>query len=392
MNNNKYRVQKIGIMGGTFDPVHNAHLIIAEEVFTRCSLDKIIFIPVGISPNKDCTKAQHRYNMTKLAIYGNDNFIISDIEIKRNKKTYTIDTLKELKQKYKNAQLYFIGGLDILNTMHTWKLIDEVLKNCKFIITTRPNEEINNKNQQMYKDKIILCKTSLIEISSTTIRNKISGSQSIKYLVPESVRNYIYKNDLYNINYYDKYQNEFNKLYENITQDRFLHSISVANEAKKLAIIYNYNVEKAFLAGLLHDCCKCYNKDEIYKYCFKYQFKLDEYLSKNLALVHAFLGYFVANDLYSVLDEDILNSIKYHTTGKENMSTLEKIIYIADYTEPKRTHSDSKIAREISYKCLDRAVLHILKNTIQFNIEKGNEIYYLSKNAYSYYKKELEYE
>ena len=387
-------IKKLGIMGGTFNPIHYAHLLSSNYILEKYNLDKIVFIPTGEPPHKkdlNIASAEHRYNMVKLAIEDNQNFFISNIELERKGTTYTIDTLKELKSVCEeNVRFYFITGTDTINQIHSWKNIDEVFNLCEFIVATRPKYIIDDNAKKIiekYKDKIYFCVIPELDISSTTIRKMIRQEKSITYLLPKNVEEYIKNNNLYKIDFLKKYEKETNILKENLTEKRFKHSLQVAKEAKSLAIEHNVDEEKAFLAGLIHDCCKCFPLPKIYETCEKYNFILDEVLKKQPDLAHSFLGYYVAKDVYNVKDEDILNSIKYHTTGKENMSELEKIIYIADYIEPTRVYFDGAYkARELAYEDLDKAMCYILKNTIDFNVKKGRMIHPLSIEAYNYYK------
>ncbi len=388
-------IKKLGIMGGTFNPIHYAHLLSSSYVFEKYNLDKVIFIPTGEPPHKrniNIASGEHRYNMVNLAIKDNPNFLISNIEIKRDDITYTIDTLRQIKSMCnENTELYFITGTDTINQVYNWKETENIFKLCKFIVTTRPNYVLDDNTKNLidkHKNKIYFCEIPKLEISSTNIRKRVEQEKTITYLLPKNVEEYIYENNLYKTDFFKKYEKQLNILKQNLTEKRFNHSIQVAKEAKNLAIQYNVDKEKAFLAGLIHDCCKCFSLSKIYETCEKYKFELDNVLQKQPYLAHSFLGYYIAKDIYSIQDEDILNSIKYHTTGRENMSNLEKIIYVADYIEPTRPYFDGIYeARELAYKNLDRAIQYILKNTIQFNTEKGRIIHPLSIEAYEYYKK-----
>ncbi len=387
-------IKKLGIMGGTFNPIHYAHLLSSNYVLEKYNLDKVVFIPTGEPPHKkdiNIASAMHRYNMVKLAIEDNPNFFISDIEINRDETTYTIDTLREIKAICnQDVEIYFITGTDTINQVYSWKQPDAIFDLCKFIVTTRPNYILDEHTESLiknYKDKIYFCETPMLEISSTNIRKRIEQEKTVTYLLPKRVEEYIYNNNLYNTDFFGKYQNKINKLKENLIEKRFKHSIQVAKEAKRLAIEHNIDKEKAFLAGLIHDCCKCFPLPKIYETSKKYNFKLDDVLQKQPDLAHSFLGYYVAKDVYNIQDEDILNSIKYHTTGRENMSSLEKIIYIADYIEPTRVYFEGvDMARELAYKDLDKAMAYILNSTIEFNSKKGRLIHPLSIEAYNYYK------
>lgn len=387
-------IKKLGIMGGTFNPIHYAHLLSSNYVLEKYNLDKVVFIPTGEPPHKrevNIASDIHRYNMVKLAIENNPNFFISNIELKRNTTTYTIDTLREIKSMCnEDVEIYFITGTDTINQVYSWKDTDAIFDLCKFIVTTRPNYILDEHTKNLiekHKNKIYFCETPMLEISSTNIRKRIEQEKTVTYLLPKNVEKYIYNNGLYKIDFFEKYEKEVKLLKQNLTEKRFNHSIQVAKEAKSLAIEHNENKEKAFLAGLVHDCCKCFPLPKIYESCEKYNFKLDDVLKKQPDLAHSFLGYYVAKDIYNIQDEDILNSIKYHTTGKANMSNLEKIIYIADYIEPTRAYFEGVYkARELAYKDLDKAMEYILHSTIQFNTKKGRIIHPLSIESYNYYK------
>ncbi|CCQ92623.1 putative nicotinate-nucleotide adenylyltransferase [[Clostridium] ultunense Esp] len=198
--------EKIGIMGGTFDPIHNGHLILAEYARTTFGLDKILFIPTGKPPHKDkdsISSNSHRYNMTLFAINSNPYYLISSIEIQRESIAYTIDTIKYLKSKFNYTDFYFILGSDSLYQIHKWKDYKELLGLCNFIVAKR--QDLDNDNlkvkikelSELYGSPLSILESPLIDISSTEIRNRVKKGLSIKYLVPESVEQYIEKNKLY---------------------------------------------------------------------------------------------------------------------------------------------------------------------------------------------------
>lgn len=197
---------KIGIMGGTFDPIHNGHLIIAEYSRITFDLEEIIFMPTGIPAHKIDNKIasiNYRYEMTLLGINSNPHFSISPLEIQREGITYTIDTIKYLQSKNEYAELYFIMGSDSLYNIYKWKDYKELLGLCKFIVAKRPNQDNNKLKEEIeelnnnYSSSIYILEAPLIDISSTIIRDRIKSNLSIKHLVPESVEQYIKKNKLY---------------------------------------------------------------------------------------------------------------------------------------------------------------------------------------------------
>jgi nicotinate-nucleotide adenylyltransferase len=198
-------MQRIGIMGGTFNPIHIGHVIAAQEVLFKMKLDNIIFIPTGNPPHKrqkDLISAEYRYEMVRLAICRNNQFSISDLEIRREGRTYTYDTLAELHKTYYGDKLFFIIGFDTLKDLDSWKRVNDVCKMVSFIVVNRGNstseiiEEMEDKKKK-YSADITLVDIPDIEISSTDIRKRILNGETIKYLVPDEVEAYIRLKGLY---------------------------------------------------------------------------------------------------------------------------------------------------------------------------------------------------
>lgn len=197
---------KIGIMGGTFNPIHHGHLILSEYIRTEAGLDKIVFIPTGLPPHKvgeEVLEGRIRLEMVQLAIRNNPYFTWSDMEIRRKETSYTIDTIGELKRLYDKAQLYLIIGADNLLSIHTWKDYKRVLEEVNIIVANRLGskrllvvEEIERLNNSLGVN-IKNINSPIIEISSTEIRERVRQNKSIKYLVPELVEDYILRNNLY---------------------------------------------------------------------------------------------------------------------------------------------------------------------------------------------------
>lgn len=195
-------MKKIGIMGGTFDPIHVGHLMIAEAVWDEYKLEKVLFIPSANPPHKPdvLTSAKHRFNMTLLATCSNPHFEVSSIEMDRKGPSYTIDTIKDLKKIYgDDADFYFIIGADCIHELPTWHKIDELLKICKFIATKRPSYKLDLSiiAKEFSDYNIQLLETPELEISSTDIRQRIKKGYSIQYITTEQVQQYIRKEELY---------------------------------------------------------------------------------------------------------------------------------------------------------------------------------------------------
>jgi len=192
-------MKKYGIFGGTFNPPHIGHSILADYVREELLLDKIIFIPSGNPPLKDSISAEHRLNMSKLAFGNDENFEISEIESENiEKKTYTVDTLQKLNEKYKDedVQLYLIIGMDKLNELPKWKEPEKLFKLAKVIVINRPDNSVSNAKPE-FRERAEVINTPELEISSSEIRKRIYENKSVKYLLNEKVLEYIKKNNLY---------------------------------------------------------------------------------------------------------------------------------------------------------------------------------------------------
>lgn len=185
---------RLGVFGGSFDPIHVGHLIIAEYAREFMKLDKVIFIPVG-NPSHRENKLEsnyHRYNMVKMAIKNNKNFEISDIEMRDGKINYTYDTLMELKKIYMDSDFFEIIGEDSADYLHKWKNYEELLENCNFLIFKREGFNYLSENSN-----VILMDSPKISLSATLIRDRLKEGKSIKYMVPNEVEEYIKLNRLY---------------------------------------------------------------------------------------------------------------------------------------------------------------------------------------------------
>ncbi|MDI3508053.1 MAG: nicotinate-nucleotide adenylyltransferase [Clostridiales bacterium] len=200
-------MHRIGLMGGTFDPIHYGHLVTAEEIRDKFNLEKVIFVPSGHPPHKierHVSDQEHRYLMTFLATAPNPFFEVSRMEIDRQGPTYTIDTIKQFKAEYGDEyEFYFITGADAIFEILTWKDAEQLLGLCEFIAATRPGFNNNDIKAQLehitsrYGKEVYSVEVPSLAISSTDIRQRIREGRPIKYLLPESVEYYIKKCNLY---------------------------------------------------------------------------------------------------------------------------------------------------------------------------------------------------
>jgi nicotinate-nucleotide adenylyltransferase len=198
--------KRLGIMGGTFDPLHYGHLVAAEMARTEYKLEQVFFIPTGSPPHKvgrEITPSEFRYQMVKLATADNAAFEVSRIEIERIGYSYTVDTLRDLQKLFPEYELYFITGSDAFREIFTWKDAEKILKLSHFIGASRPGfdpaeflQDIQAKHPHFF-DRMHLLEVPALAISSTDIRSRVKRGQSIRYLLPEAVRLFIEKEGLY---------------------------------------------------------------------------------------------------------------------------------------------------------------------------------------------------
>jgi nicotinate-nucleotide adenylyltransferase len=198
--------KSLGILGGTFDPIHYGHLLAAEWVSEAFGLDELVFIPAARPPHKDPSgiiDGQHRYRMVQLAIGDNPAFSVSSLELERQGVSYTIDTIRHYLQSDPQLDIRFIMGVDALQLIHTWKDVAQLVGLCKFIVVTRPGYELDRSDpvfatvpEELW-DRVELFSIPQLEISSTEIRRRVAAGQSIRYLLPPAVADYIAKNHLY---------------------------------------------------------------------------------------------------------------------------------------------------------------------------------------------------
>ena len=191
--------KRIGIFGGTFDPPHVGHLVIAERARTQLRLDRVLFIPAFVPPHKrknSFAKPPQRLQMMRLAARGNPAFQVSDIEVQRKGVSYTVDTVKEIRRRYPDAELFLIIGADNYAEFKSWKSYREILQLARLVIYAR-SQKRNERPSQHLKSKVRSLQGELLDISSSEIRTAVRQKQSIRYLVPALVERYIASKKLY---------------------------------------------------------------------------------------------------------------------------------------------------------------------------------------------------
>ena len=354
---------RIGIYGGAFNPVHKGHIKLAEEVKTKANLDKIIIMPSGQSPHKSSKSlvdSIHRLEMCRLAFEGED-YIVSDLEIKREGKSYTVETVTELKEIYPDDELYLIMGSDMLLCFDRWYRYEDILSMATICATTREGDisldELKAYSRDVLKKDTLIIDFEPFECSSTKVRDALISGGDASELVPEKVLSYIADKGLYT----DEYTDIRKLLRSKLDDYRYIHSLGVADSARELAKIYGADEEKAYFAGLLHDVAKNMPKDEQLQIMEKGGIILNDAEKNNPALWHAMAGECYLRLEMGITDPEILGSVRYHTTGKAGMTLLEKIIYVADYISAERNYPDVDVMRDLSLNhSLEKASLYSL--------------------------------
>jgi nicotinate-nucleotide adenylyltransferase len=350
-------VENIILFGGAFDPVHNGHLRMANAASFLLNAD-IVFVPSKSPRWKNPTATiDHRLKMLALAIRQNgiSGTTISDFEIKSESEVnYTIDTIRYFVKKYPLKRFFLLIGADQVNQFAQWREPEEIVKLAKVVYIPRPDIKIDEKIVKRFSiEQLPYNHTG--EVSSTKIRNL----QSLD--MPSSVLDYIEKNHLYYIE----------RILNIVGKERYAHCLSVAHLARSIAY-KNERPEyhKAYVAGLLHDLGKGYDTEQTIA-IMKRQFK--DYVNLPAFAYHQFIGSYLAQKEFGIKDEEILDAISFHATGKPHMSPLGKIIYSADKIDPLRGFNSRPLIKKC-YKNYYLGFLMVLSANRDYLLANGKDI------------------
>ena len=371
---------KVAIFGGSFNPVHNEHVNIANAAIEQLSLDKIIIMPSNITPAKSgrmFASASDRFNMCKLAFAGVPQAVVSDFEMTEGGVSYSYITCRKFKEKYPVSERFFIIGGDMLENFCEWKNPEEILKCVTLAVCAR--EDINSFNksktgfyERFGKDVAVIDYVGK-RLSSTRIRVLASLGESLDGYVDKNVGKYIAEKSLYTI-----YGAE--KVKKSLSEYRWKHTVGVAVTAAENCARYNVSEKDAVTAALFHDCGKEVRRgDELIADC-----KIPRDVPP--AVVHQFTGAYIAEHVYGIKDANILNAVKYHCSGRENMSPIEKLIYLSDMVEEGREYDGVEALRELFVTDKDEAFYYAMDRHLNHLTASGFTVYGLTKKAFAYAK------
>lgn len=375
----------LGIYGGTFNPPHLGHIRAAEYAAQSLGLEKILMIPSFVSPHKvlpeGSATAQQRLEMLELAVRGNPKLQVCDIELRRGGTSYTYQTVEQLAEAHPGQELILFMGTDMFLSFLSWREPERILQKASLGVFYRGDsgeqEAIAACKAKMEQQgaKIYLVQNDVTAISSTDLRRMLAFACAEEYL-PAGVGEYIQKAGLY-LTGRPKRMLSAEELEHTVTgllkPNRVAHVLGCRDTAVELAKIFGADETDAARAGLLHDITKALDGPQQLALCRSYGICLDANAEQNPETLHARTGSLVAERIFGE-KQAVVEAIASHTTGKANMNTLEKIIYIADYVEPNRDFPGVQRLRELAFSDLDAALKLGLEMTVKLRRERGKSV------------------
>ncbi len=385
---------KAGILGGTLDPIHNGHIEIALKAMDVLGLDGVALMPAGDPPHKRrVTDKADRLQMARLAAETHPGLYASDVEIKREGRTYTVDTLTALSVERPDVEWTYIIGADTLNTLDSWREFPRVARLCAFAVINRPGCDVELARMKAqavtacYGTKVTMLPVSGPALSSTRIRQQVAAGEDIAPYVPRNVADYIREKGLYLCDYSEA--QILDRLRDMITFRRYTHTLGVADTAERLAPSCGVDPKRARLAGLLHDCAKSMPLEEMRKLVMENLPDWDEAELETRQILHAPAGMILARDMFGVRDGQILSAIRKHTVGAGDMSPMDALIYVSDFIEPGREPFPGlEKARKLADKDIYRAMLCCAELTAKHLRSRGQDIHPRTLNLISAFSPE----
>lgn len=367
---------KIGIFGGSFDPPHLGHILALQEFRSKLSLDRVIVIPSKDPPHKKLSfggaSAEHRFRMTQLAVQHLPYAEVSDLELRREGKSYTADTVEELRRLYPEDHFYLLMGTDMFLSFSSWYEPHRITAQATLVAAYRSEDktgrlgECAHRLREELNADCVLLENEYLPYSSTVTRAMLAFGLGEEYVSKETYGYicqyglYYSRADLRNLDF-EQLRNVSLSLHD---RKRVPHVIGCSDTALALAQKYGANSEDARRAGILHDITKALGAQEQLKLCDHYGIMLNDFYRRNPKLLHAKTGAVVAQQVFGE-NEAVCQAICWHTTGKAEMCTLEKILYLADYVEPNRSFDTVEALRSLTFTDLDKAMALGLQMTME---------------------------
>ena len=373
------RKQRIGILGGTFDPIHSGHIHMGLSVLDAGYLDQLLVMPTGDPPHKNCAApVEDRWKMVVSACACDERLIPSRLELDRKGSIYTFDSLTALRKEYPKADFYYVIGADTLMQLHNWYRLPDVLSLCSFLICPRADgtgqDELSAEIGRLASlgGRFITVPMDLLAVSSTEIRSALASGGMPEHL-DVSVLEYCQCKGLYGASgRIDRIDSWIEGLFSSLKPRRFAHSLGVAYTAKRLAKLHGIDPLKAEQAGLLHDCAKSLPLQEMQRIAVENALTDDQAILASGALLHSLVGAWVAENRYGMKDPDVLEAIRYHNTGLAGMSRLAVCVCLSDSIEPLRqSYPRLEEVRALAEASLERALLLSLEGTAEYVTARG---------------------
>ena len=379
-------MERIGIYGGTFNPPHIGHIQAAKQAVTTLGLSKLFLIPAYAPPHKavlpvNSPAAWQRLEMLRIAVADCPQIQVSDMELRREGVSYTFETVAALKQQYPSAELVLLMGTDMFLTFDSWMRWEDILKNASLGVFYRGDKgekpAIARKKAELEAlgAKVALVQNDVIAISSTQMRRLLAFRCAGEFL-PSGVLDYIREHHLYDTrtNWKNLPMEELEPIVVSLLNpNRVRHVLGCRDTAVALAKRWGADETNAARAGILHDITKAIDGPLQLTLCDAYGKLLDDFSKRYPRTLHALTGSMVAQRIFGENDA-VVSAIEFHTTGRANMSLLEKIIYVADYMEPNRDFPGVERLRELAFSDIDGALKLGLEMTLEHLNRQGAEV------------------
>ena len=367
----------IAVFGGSFNPPHKGHLAAALAASRQLKPDEFLVIPDFQPPHKQLAEGspepEERLALCRLAFAAVPNCTVSDLELRRGGKSYTADTLRHLRAARPEAELILLMGADMYCSLHTWYDAEYILRSVRIAVFQRAAGEMPAIEAQrdalaaQFGTETELIRSQPMPASSTELRAALQNREGVAKLSPE-VYAEIIRRRLYGAKVNFPWLRE--QSYAMLRPRRVPHVQGCEAEAVRLARRWRADEERAAEAAILHDCTKKELLPEQLRLCAKYGIIPDELERENGKLLHAKTGAAVAKFEFGS-DDEVVEAIRWHTTGRPNMTTLEKVLYMADYMEPTRDFPGVEELRRLAYEDLDRAMVLGFEMSLEDILSRG---------------------